>query len=224
MACEATCKACDPVTCLCDNPHCKNSVGWQIDKYTEQLSQAKSSFDGALRLLLPLLTCAVSSKNTIFLTGIGKSGHVVKKAIATWQSFGIPAQYILIQDMFHGDLGVLRDGDFLIYVTNSGSTEEIMSVSKYVKTNFDVTQVAITTNSDAPLKAFVESSVSIYNHKIDEADRCDLAPTVSAVIFMVFLDLLGIKLSEYSKFSEARFKKFHPGGALGAVLNSHHSN
>lgn len=61
-----------------------------------------------------MITTIRNFQGTLFLTGIGKSAHVVRKCCATWQSLGLRVQTLLIQDMFHGDMGVLQPNDLIL--------------------------------------------------------------------------------------------------------------
>lgn len=203
---------------VCRDPLCNFSLKWKISQYTTQLSAAAETFEIGVKAVVRILADLLPTGRTIFLTGIGKSGLIARKSVATWQSLGLPAQNISVQDMCHGDLGILRPGDVIVYVSNSGATDELMSIAQYVSKTFEVKQLAVTANRSSPLSGIVDVHVPICDFKIQEADICNLAPTVSAVLFMVFLDVLGMKLAEFTEFSAETFRKYHPGGAL--VRNS----
>jgi hypothetical protein len=93
-----------------------------------------------------------NSINNIYLTGIGKCGHICKKSVSTWQSLGISCNYLYIPDLFHGDFGILKNGDIIIYISNSGNTDEIINCSKYIKNNFKITQIGFTINTNCIIK------------------------------------------------------------------------
>ena len=105
----------------------------------------------------------------------------------------------------------------IIYISNSGNTNELIKASEYIKNNFKVIQISITNNDNCTLKNNMNHSINLCNFKIEEADNFNVVPSVSSVIFMMFLDLLGINLSEKNGFTKEDFKKNHPDG-VGKLL------
>ena len=199
---------------ICFNPACSRNTSYKLNTYIKQLENSKESLEECIGLILSLLK---PLKGTIFLTGIGKSAHIVRKNVATWQSLGISAHTLLVQDMFHGDMGILKNGDVILYITNSGNTDELLTVSKYIKENFSVMQICISNNPSAKLASFVDYSFNICNFKIKEADTLNIAPTVSCVIFMTLLDIIGIHLAELNEITREDFQRNHPGGDIGKI-------
>jgi arabinose-5-phosphate isomerase len=178
---------------------------FEMEQYTSQIINATDTINETIlditKILNPLLL-----NNTVYITGIGKSSHIARKCVSTWQSLGIKAQNILIQDMMHGDMGILQKGDCIIYISNSGNTEELINIAKYISNTFNIVQISLTANLYSKLKEFCNYSFIISKTKIKE----DI-PTVSSVIFMIALDQLGIKLSN---ITNNQFKLSHPSGNL----------
>lgn len=213
------CKTCHTVcdeNMFCFNPVCIQNPSYKLHLYTSQHKDAEESVERVIRELVPLLK---NFSQTLFITGIGKSAHLVKKSVATWQSLGLKAHSLLLQDLFHGDLGLLKEGDFIMYITNSGNTEELLAVANYIKKNFSVRQICISNNPSAKLAKVVDNSFTLCNFKIQEADILNCAPSVSCSIFMMLLDILGIHLAELKGITREEFKQYHPGGDLGKSLN-----
>ncbi len=117
--------------------------------------------------------------------------------------------------MLHGDIGIVRPKDTIIYISNSGNTEELISVAQYVHERLGVCQICITTNPSARLSSYVDHSLVLCNFKIKEADTLDMAPTVSCVLFMIVLDVVGLHLAEFQDITKQEFQRNHPAGALG---------
>jgi arabinose-5-phosphate isomerase len=149
---------------------------------------------------------------TVYITGIGKSWHVARKCVATWQSLGLAAQPLLIQDMAHGDMGVLKEGDVIVYLSNSGNTEEIVNVAKYIKNRIGVRQLAMTAKTPCDLASQTDLTISISKLKIDEK-----FPIISPLLFMAVLDQVGVELANSRGFTMDKFKVWHPGGDLGRL-------
>ena len=196
----------------CSNTTCKANIHYKIKSYTDQFASSQESFEDIISHFMGFLK---DFKHTIYMTGIGKSAYISNKCVATWQSLGIKVYSLLQQDLVHGDLGILQENDIIIYVSNSGNTEELVNVSAYIKTNFNVTQICITNNPSARIIDNMSRSFVIGNNKIEEADILNLAPSVSSVLFMALLDLIGIQFAEMRGITKQEFKRFHPGGDLG---------
>jgi arabinose-5-phosphate isomerase len=196
----------------CYNPACSHNTLNKIERYSEQINEGKNSVRAAVHSLLSRIR---NHTKTFFFAGIGKSAHIVRKCVATWQSLGLQAHVLLIQDMFHGDMGILKEGDMIIYISNSGNTDELLTVSNYIRQNFNIFQIAITNNPSSKLDAIVNHAVNICNFKIKESDTLNMVPSVSAVFFMMLLDTVGIHMAEMNGITMGSFKRNHPGGDLG---------
>jgi len=200
---------------FCLNPACSMNIQCKLTKYIDQFTMSSESFNIIIKKLVLSLK---DSQNTIYFTGIGKSSHIVKKIVATWQSFGINSQSVLIQDLSHGDFGIFKNGGTIIYVSNSGNTEELIYVAKYIKVNFSIYQIAITNNPSAILREYVNDTYNICNFKIQEADVLNMAPSISSVLFMSLLDIVGILIAELNCLTKEQFKIYHPGGDIGKII------
>jgi D-arabinose 5-phosphate isomerase GutQ len=182
----------------------------QCDLYATQIRSAAQSIDDAINLFAPRL------KNMkVYLAGIGKSGLVARKCVATWQSLGLPCHYLNIADMLHGDIGVLQPADVVLYTSNSGNTEELIRCTNYLNAHKPFVAQFLVSNNPTPKVTAVSGSIMIGAHKFVEADAANCAPTVSSAIFMMFLDRLGIRLAEANGFTKEAFKQNHPSGDLG---------
>ena len=151
--------------------------------------------------------------NHIYLTGMGKSGYICKKSASTWQSLEINASYIDLPNLPHGDFGIFRENDTLIIISNSGDTEEILYILKYLKQNFNkkVKTISIVANKVPKLEEFSDFTYKL--NPIKEADNINMTPSTSSMIFMTLLDSIGIYLK--NDITKEEFKICHPSGALG---------
>jgi D-arabinose 5-phosphate isomerase GutQ/beta-phosphoglucomutase-like phosphatase (HAD superfamily)/GTP:adenosylcobinamide-phosphate guanylyltransferase len=200
-----------------------NYVDISINRYENAISLCKNNFSYILQQIIPLLKHNNSQNSNIYLTGIGKCGHICKKSVSTWQSVGISCHYINIPDLFHGDFGILKNKDIIIYISNSGNTEELINCAKYIKSKFiKVTQIALTIKNNSKIQEYVNFYYNLTNNHQDilELDSINMAPTVSSVLFLMFLDMLGIYIAESNNLTIEKFKLNHPGGDLGKVNNN----
>lgn len=156
-----------------------------------------------------------SSKGRLVISGIGKSGIIAQKIVATLNSTGTPSLYMHAADAIHGDLGMLLPDDVMMIISKSGESEEIKVLTRLVK-KFGNTLIGMCGNENSFLAKectyFLNTTVS------KEACPNNLAPTTSTTAQMVMGDALAICLLEMKGFTAQDFAKFHPGGALGKQL------
>lgn len=157
-------------------------------------------------------------KNTagkVVITGVGKSGHIGKKLAATFASTGTPAFFMHSTEGVHGDLGMITKEDTVILISNSGETNEVLSLLPTIK-EIDAKMISITSKKDSTLGKNVDVSLE-YNY-LEEADHLQLAPTTSSTMTLVIGDALAVTLSQLKDFKKEDFHLYHPGGSLGAQL------
>lgn len=153
----------------------------------------------------------------VIVTGVGKSGHVGEKIAATLASLGTPAFFLNPLDAFHGDLGMVSQGDVVIAISYSGTTDELL---RFIPLLIE-RQIPIIGISGNPHSLLAEYSYCHLNIQVDhEADPLNLAPTSSTTTTMVMGDALACALVNLREFKPKDFARFHPGGALGKKLLS----
>src|SRR5579883_2262795 len=86
----------------------------------------------------------------IVVIGVGKSGHIGKKIAATFASTGSPAFFIHPSEAKHGDIGMLTQQDVLLVLSNSGESEEIISILPVIK-RLDIPLIALTGRKNSSL-------------------------------------------------------------------------
>ncbi len=155
------------------------------------------------------------TRGRVILSGLGKSGLVAKKVAATMASLGIPAFFLHAAEAFHGDMGVLQEGDLLIVFSKSGETKEVLELVQLVRTR-DVPVLAITGNRHSTLARY--SDLVLHAAVEREADHLNLAPTASAVAQLALGDALAVTVAWLRGFTESDFAILHPAGALGRKL------
>ena len=97
-------------------------------------------------------------KGKIIVMGLGKSGHIADKIAATFASTGTPAFFIHPSEAIHGDLGMIDKEDVVLILSNSGETEEIVSLIPMIK-RMGITIIALTGNKKSKLSN--EASVHV---------------------------------------------------------------
>jgi arabinose-5-phosphate isomerase len=156
-----------------------------------------------------------SCKGRVVVSGLGKSGHVGRKIAATFSSLGAPAFFLHAAEASHGDLGMVRGDDLGLLISNSGETEEVLSLLPYFR-RIGASVIAMT---GRPLSTLAQNAdVAIDTGVEREADPLGLAPTSSTSVQMAVGDAIAGICSKLRGIEPEDFAIFHPGGALGRRL------
>ena len=175
------------------------------------LNLAKSidaSFTKACEILL-------SCEGRIVVMGMGKSGHIGGKVAATLASTGSPAFFVHPGEASHGDMGMITAKDVVLALSNSGETDELLTLLPLIK-RIDVPLIAITGNESSTLAKAANAHLFIQIEK--EACPLGLAPTTSTTAALALGDALAISLLESRGFTADDFALSHPAGRLGKRL------
>jgi len=154
-------------------------------------------------------------RGRVIVTGVGKSGIIARKIVATMNSTGTPSVFLHPTDAVHGDLGIVRDGDVVICISKSGSTTEL-SILLPMFRRIGVPVISLVGNLSSPLAN--ESTVVLDVSVREEACPLDLAPTSSTTAALALGDALAIALLDRRQFTMEDFALYHPGGTLGKRL------
>jgi arabinose-5-phosphate isomerase len=151
----------------------------------------------------------------VVVIGIGKSGPIARKIAATLASTGTPAFFVHPAEASHGDLGMITQKDVVLSLSNSGETDELLTILPLIKRQ-NVPLIAMTGNEFSSLAklADVHLDVSVS----EEACPLGLAPTASTTAALVMGDALAIALLEARGFTSEDFARSHPAGTLGRRL------
>ncbi|HDL5228264.1 TPA: KpsF/GutQ family sugar-phosphate isomerase [Mannheimia haemolytica] len=157
----------------------------------------------------------LACQGRVVVGGIGKSGLVGKKMVATFASTGTPSFFLHPTEAFHGDLGMLKPIDMVILISNSGETDDVNKLIPSLK-NFGNKIIAMTGN---PYSTLGRNADVILNIGVErEACLNNLAPTSSTLVTMALGDALAIALMKARDFRPEDFARYHPGGSLGRKL------
>ncbi len=157
-------------------------------------------------------------RGRVVVTGIGKSGHIARKLAATLASTGTPAFFVHAAEASHGDLGMITADDVVLLLSNSGETDELVTLVPHFKRQ-GARLIALTGNEQSSLAyaADVHLDASVDT----EACPLGLAPTASTTAALALGDALALTLLDARGFSVEDFARSHPGGSLGRKLLTH---
>lgn len=171
--------------------------------------------DSLGRSFTQALNAMQNAKGRIIITGMGKSGHIGKKIAASLASTGTPSFFVHPAEASHGDLGMIKNDDVVIAISNSGESKELVDILNYCK-RFGITLISITKNPDSSLGKAGDIILQLPNN--GEACPLGLAPTSSTTATLVLGDILTAGLIQRRGFTKADFNDRHPGGKLGSIL------
>jgi len=163
----------------------------------------------------------LACRGRVVVTGVGKSGHIARKIASTMASTGTPAFFLHAAEAGHGDLGMITRDDVVLALSNSGQTDELLTIIPLIKRQ-GAKLIALTGNPDSALAreadAHLDARVAV------EACPLNLAPTASTTAALALGDALAVALLDARGFNEQDFARAHPGGALGRRLLTHVSD
>lgn len=186
----------------------KRTISLEQEAITSLLGRIDNSFVQACELIL-------NCKGRVVVVGMGKSGHIGHKIAATLASTGTPAFFVHPAEASHGDMGMITADDIVLALSNSGTTNEIVTLLPLIK-RLGLTLISMTGNPDSTLAR--AANVNLDTQVEQEACPLNLAPTSSTTVTLVLGDALAIALLEARGFTPEDFAFSHPGGALGRRL------
>ena len=181
-------------------------------------AEAHELINVANRIDKPVIKAAkilLKHDGKVVVCGVGKSGLIGQKIVATFCSTGTQAVFLHASDALHGDLGIYRPGDPTILISKSGATDEVVRLIPLLR-EFNSPLIGIIGNMDSTLADMVD--VVLDSTVSSEADPLGVVPTNSTAVTMAIGDALAAVLMTAKKFNQEDFARFHPGGNLGRRL------
>ncbi|QCU89530.1 KpsF/GutQ family sugar-phosphate isomerase [Thiomicrorhabdus sediminis] len=166
------------------------------------------NFSGSVESIL-------NTDGRLVICGMGKSGLIGKKIMATLASTGTPCFFMHPGEAFHGDLGMVSPKDVFLALSNSGETEEVIRLLPFLKDNGNIV-ISMTGRPESTLA--MNSHYHLNIAVPQEACPHQLAPTSSTTATLVMGDALAVALMQARDFQPHQFARFHPGGSLGRKL------
>jgi len=148
----------------------------------------------------------------VVVSGMGKSGHIGRKLASTFASTGTPSFFMHPAEASHGDLGMITSNDVVIFLSNSGKSDELLSILPVIK-RIGAKIISITGNSNSELAK--ESEIHLSAQVSQEACPLGLSPTASSTASLALGDALAICVLDQRAFTAEDFARSHPGGSLG---------
>jgi len=189
----------------------------------EAINVLKIEADGILKLIdrmdnnfTEMVELIINSTGRVIIGGIGKSGIIGRKIVATLNSTGTRSLFLHPVEAMHGDLGMVSKDDVFLALSNSGETDELNSMVPMIQ-NIGCKIIAFTGNGKSTLAKNSDLVIDVGVEK--EACPLGLAPTASTTALLAMGDALAVVLINKRGFNQSDFKRFHPGGTLGQRLS-----
>ncbi|NCU21674.1 KpsF/GutQ family sugar-phosphate isomerase, partial [Candidatus Falkowbacteria bacterium] len=176
------------------------------------LAALADSLDGSFGEAVGLI---LKARGRVIVSGMGKSGHIGRKIVATLASTGTPAQFVHPAEASHGDLGMVTPDDVALVLSNSGETPELSDIIAHTR-RFSIPLIGVAARPGSTLLR--QSDVAIVLPQAAEACGSGIVPTTSTTMTLALGDALAVALMEHRRFTPDHFRTFHPGGKLGARL------
>jgi arabinose-5-phosphate isomerase len=186
-----------------------------IDLEVEELQRLRSRLGAEFGSAIEHILQTLKQRGKLIICGVGKSGNIAQKLVATLNSTGATAVSLNAQDALHGDLGLIDEGDLAILLSYSGETQELLALLPHLR-RFGLPIIAITGGAESTLAKNADITLDVQVSR--EACPLNLAPTSSTTTMLVLCDALAMVLLEARGIQQDDFAKLHPGGSLGRVL------
>ena len=145
---------------------------------------------------------------------MGKAGQIGMNIATTFCSTGTVAVFLHPSEAQHGDLGLLRENDIMLLISNSGKTREIVELTHLARNLYpDIKFIVITGNPDSLLAQ--EADVCLSTGNPAEVCPLGLTPTTSTTMMTVIGDILVVNTMKKIGFDSEQYAKRHHGGYLG---------
>ncbi len=184
-----------------------NTEASAIRNLSKSLDQ---NFIEAVNLIIKL-------EGKLILSGVGKSGNIASKIASSFTSTGVPSIYLNPVDASHGDMGIIKSGDVLIVLSNSGESHELSDLIDFAKKK-KIRIISITSNKKSLLSKNSDVSLILPKHK--EADKLNTIPTTSTTLCLALGDALCCTVLDIRNFDKKTFRELHPGGKIGKKLKT----
>lgn len=187
---------------------CRNAImseGLAVSHFAQQIDD---NFVKAVQLM-------ASARGHVVVAGIGKSGHIARKIASTLRSIGKPAVFLHASEASHGDLGLVSHDSTCLVFSNSGETSELSDLIFYCEAH-NIPIIAVTASENSTLGKCAKFTIAY--GKVNEVCPNGLAPTTSTTVSLAIGDGIAVGISEFLGTTPEDFRRYHPGGKLGAKL------
>lgn len=158
----------------------------------------------------------IEAGHKIVVSGLGKNVPICEKFVGTMVSLGMGACFLHTNSAVHGDMGVVKDGDLLILLTKSGETRESVYLEEALRPR-KIREWLVTFEKDSTLARRMPNLLLLELE--DEGDPWNIMPNNSTTVNLIVLQGLAMQIAERRKLGLDAFRRNHPGGHIGELLD-----
>ncbi len=152
----------------------------------------------------------------IVVSGLGKNVPICEKFVGSMVSLGMDACFLHTNSAVHGDMGVVKDGDLVIILTKSGETSESVYLTKLLMER-KINMWLLSFEEESTLTKLIPNHIILkLKH---EGDLWNIMPNNSTTLNLIVLQGLAMQIAKERHMEIEDFRRNHPGGHIGAVLN-----
>lgn len=187
--------------------------------FEEQLREINNSIQSMdMNIFEQMTDVAVTTLkegHKVIVSGLGKNVPISDKFVGSMISMGLDACFLHTNSAIHGDMGIVKDGDMVILLSKSGETEESIYLVKLLKQR-NISMWLLTFARDSTLTREISDHLVIdLQH---EGDLWNIMPNNSTTINLIILQGLAISIAKKMDLNIDCFKRNHPGGNIGKIL------
>lgn len=188
-----------------------------FDRLLNTINTSIGSLDmGTFEELSDAVVTTLKNGKKVVVTGLGKNVPICDKFVGTMSSLGLDAAFMHTNTAVHGDLGMVHDCDLVIILSKSGETAESLYLLNELRKR-DVVTWSITFNKGSSLAKGTDHTMFVSMD--EEGDKWNIVPNNSTTLYLIILQALAIDVSDKMGVTLEDFRKNHPGGHIGVLLN-----
>lgn len=189
-----------------------------FEKQLQELDYSMHSLDSEVfGRLIEESVKTLNSGHKIVVSGLGKNVPICEKFVGSMVSMGLDAYFLHTNSAVHGDMGLVHDGDLVIILTKSGETSESIYLTRLLKER-KVNMWLLTFVKESTLTKEIPNSIVL--ELMHEGDLWNIMPNNSTTMNLIVLQGLAMMIAKEMKLDIRQFKRNHPGGHIGEVLEN----
>lgn len=193
------------------------AISAAIKLFETEIVTLQRQIQPTIKVLPAIIGLLEKNAGRLIISGLGKSGHIGKKMAATFASTGTASFFVHSTEALHGDAGMVRKGDVVVLISNSGRTAEVVRFGQVLQ-HQHIPVIAITKSAQSPLGQLAEVVIELAVE--DEGDPLNIAPMSSTTATLVVGDALASAFMSIRNFTKEEFAVFHVSGSLGIALDA----
>lgn len=148
----------------------------------------------------------------VWVTGVGTSAAVGMRFAHVLTDCGVWSMFLPPDLGLHGHSGAMASGEVLVAISRGGESSEVNQMVE-IANGLGVTTLALLGPSTTTLARLARGSLLI--HTLDDYELGGYTATTSSLAASAVCDALAAVALQMTGYSPDRFRRTHPGGAVG---------